>query len=90
MTENYFPMSLTFLDAENVTAAINQGIDSRLEAITQSVFTWANERGVMRLNCSVHLTDLPVLIRRLADSGDEDAELLADDIVTVAYGVEVF
>jgi len=75
-------MSLVGNDRSNAIKAVNQGIDSRLEGFTRSAFS---DNG-HRLNCEVHAEELPILVRRLADSGNEDAELLADDLVEVAFG----
>lgn len=76
-------MSFVGKDRKNVIEAVNQGIDSRLEGFTRSKFS---DNG-HRLTSEVHPEELQVLVRRLTESGDEDAELLADDIVTVAYEV---
>jgi len=74
-------MSFVGKDRKNVIEAVNQGIDSRLEGFTRSTFS---DNG-HRLTSEVHPDELQVLIRRLADSEDEDAALLAEDIVAVAY-----
>jgi len=79
-----FSTSCVGNDRRNVIKAVNQGIDSRLEGFTRSTFSDDGHR----LACDVHPDELQILVRRLADSGDEDAELLADDIVTVAYEME--
>jgi len=77
-----FSMKLSQVDAPLLVDAVNQGIDSRLEAFTHSTFEWG-EHG--RLHCEIHDDDMQVMIRRLLESGDENSELLADDIVHVEY-----
>ena len=68
--------------------AINQGIDARLEGFVASTFGW-QAYPTRRLLCAFEDSELPIFIRRLADSGDPEAEELADCIVYSAYGVEV-
>lgn len=77
-------MSFVGKDRKNVIEAVNQGIDSRLEGFTRSKFS---DNG-HRLNSEVHPEELQILIRRLTESGDDDAQFLADDIVTAAYEIE--
>jgi len=84
-----FNMSLTYNDAEVVRNAVNQGIDSRLEGFTRSQFQWSDDTGIPRLECQVDDSELQVLIRRLLESGDPDAEMLADNIIYVQYDYEV-
>ena len=50
-----------------IIAAVNQGIDSYLEAFTRSEF---NDNG----ECFVHPDELHILVRRLSESNDEEAE----------------
>lgn len=78
-------MSFVGKDRKNVIEAVNQGIDSRLEGFTRSKFS---DNG-HRLTSEVHPEELHILIRRLKESGDEDADLLADDIEQVAIEDEV-
>ena len=84
-----FNMSLVFDDYEIVERIVNLGIDSRLEGFTKSTFDWRIESGIQRLECKIDSSEMQVLIRRLLEDGSEDAEMLADDIVMVEYGVEI-
>lgn len=69
-------------EADALIAAVNQGIDSHLEAC------FIRERGDRfivssgRINCSISPESLPVVIRRLHE-GDEHAESLASTMLTV-------
>ena len=85
-----FDMSLIPEDAEMVEAAVNIGIDSRLEGFTKSKFAIQtnHEGALVRLDCQIHLSEMQILIRRLLESGDIHAEMLADDIVFVEYDCE--
>ena len=76
-----FNMVMVGQDRKNVAKAVNQGIDARLEGFTRSQF---DDDG-HRLHCQVDEAELPILVRRLADSGNDEAELLADDIVQVGF-----
>lgn len=73
-TEPY-PMELVGDDAVSVTNAINQGIDSHLEAVTASQFKAGHKLGL-----KIDPRTLHVLIRRLMESDDEKALLLASAI----------
>ena len=85
-----YRMSLVGEDRQQVIAAVNQGIDSHLEACfvpvrgdSFRVQTPAGIRGKIsgpRLECRVSPQSLPVLIRRLIESGDEASESLASSI----------
>ena len=86
-----YTMSVTSRsDIKAVMAAVNQGIDSHLEAC------YCPERGdkfeagqrkvgervvCLTLDCVVSSQSLPVLLRRLFESGNEDAERLASDML---------
>lgn len=63
-------------DFAATTAAINQGIDSHLEAVH---FTQC-EGSHGRVRITFEAQSVPVLVRRLLESGDEDSQLLASDI----------
>lgn len=85
-TEGY-QMQLTRSDAPVVEAAVNQGIDSHLEACfvpdRGDSYEWANVPGKneARLVCKVSPESLRVLARRLLesdDSGDEAGSLVSD------------
>jgi len=87
-----YTMSLTDRDAiQAVSEAVNQGIDSHLEAC------FCPERGdqyeggerkagkltiCRTLDCCVSVESFPVLLRRLFESGNEAASSLARDILT--------
>jgi hypothetical protein len=75
-----FPMDCAPSDAECVKAAVNQGIDSHLEAcfIPEQGDSYAAKGS--RLYCKVSPDSLPVLVRRLMESGNDEAESLAISI----------
>jgi hypothetical protein len=74
-----FPMQLPRgEDADAIVAAVNQGIDSHLEAITDSRFYWAGGR----LVCDVAPADMLVLLRRLGESDSDAAMSLRSSILT--------
>jgi hypothetical protein len=83
-------MSLAAEDRQKVIAAVNQGIDSHLEAcfvpFRGDSFRLETPQGIRgkisgpRLECTVSPQSLPVLVRRLMESDDESAESLASDI----------
>ena len=83
-------MSLVAEDRQRVIAAVNQGIDAYLEACyvpgrgdSFRLETPPGIRGIIsgpRLECKVSPKSLPVLVRRLMESGDEQAELLASSM----------
>jgi hypothetical protein len=91
-----YTMSLTS-EAQTVIDAVNQGIDSRLEACNCPDRGDLYEPGTreiggkvhtVTLECVVSPESLPVLIRRLAESCEEEAEMLASDMLT-SLGIEV-
>lgn len=85
-----YAMSLVSEDRQAVIAAVNQGIDAHLEACFVpargdrfQLQTPAGIRGRIsgpRLECRVSPQSLPVLIRRLLESGEDEAESLAASI----------
>ena len=83
-----YPMSLTGEDAQAVVKAVNQGIDSHLEAISnRSLFEWSTRAigtrgGTAALDCVVHPEEMPVLLRRLLEMEDEAAESLRSAILS--------
>lgn len=84
-TEPY-NMELVGEDRKAVTEAINQGIDAHLEAIMFSqphTDTLAH-----KLNLVIEPQTLHVLIRRLMESGNEEAESLASSICQT-IGIEL-
>ena len=86
-SDHFFELStlINSNDYNCVVSAVNQGIDSRLTGFTKSEFKVNNGR----LFCWIHTDELEILIRRLLELGNENAEMLADDIVSVQYGIEI-
>jgi hypothetical protein len=89
-----YPMDLVMTDAEVVKAAVNQGIDSHLEACfipaigDSYTVTEGGRFCERRLACKVSRESLPVLVRRLMESGNEHAESLASCICET-IGIEL-
>lgn len=87
-----YTMSLVGADARACQTAVNQGIDSHLEAC------FCPDRGdsfnvfpcgpVSRLECRLSPESLPVLVRRLLESEDEAGENLASGICET-LGIEL-
>jgi hypothetical protein len=85
-----YHMSLVAEDRQKVIAAVNQGIDAYLEACfvpgrgdSYRLQTPEGIRGKIsgpRLECKVSPKSLPVLVRRLMESEDEQAESLASSM----------
>ncbi|SRR5258706_14661828 len=85
-----YRMSLVREDHHAVIAAVNRGIDSHLEACFVPArgdrFRFRTPDGIRgrisgpRLECHISQQSLPVLVRRLIESGDEAAESLASSI----------
>lgn len=82
-SKGLYPMALTKTEAECVKAAVNKGIDSHLEACFMpdrgDSYVWNGHR----MECEVSPESLPVLVRRLMESGNEAAESLASCICEV-------
>lgn len=87
ITEPY-TMSLVSEDRAACISAVNQGIDSHLEAC------YVPDRGDRyndsgrRLSCTVSVDSLPILIRRLLESGDDAGMSLASGICDT-LGIEL-
>lgn len=84
--ENYH-MELAGNDICVVCDAVNQGIDSRLEACSirgKDTYDWAQYG---KLVCDVSPDSLPVLLRRLAESGKDEAVMLVSCILDT-LGIE--
>jgi hypothetical protein len=82
-----YEMSLVPEDAELVIKAVNQGIDSRLQAVTDSSFKWVRVNDLFpRLECTVSPNDLGVILRRLLEDGGEEEYLLAS---AIAYTLSI-
>jgi hypothetical protein len=68
-------------DIEMFKKVVNQGIDSHLEAFTKSRFSRGKgDVGEPRLILDFHVSELPLLVRRLNELGTEEAESWAQDI----------
>ena len=88
-----YPMSLVGEDAQAVIAAVNQGIDSHLEAITTDDSDFARgERRVgnkvltYTLECSVGICSMPILLRRLLEDFDAGYSLATAILSTLGLG----
>jgi hypothetical protein len=75
----YFTMEIKSQDEWRCIAkAVNQGIDARLEAITErSMLDHATGK------CAIHPEEIGCLIRRLKQDDDPDARQLGEDIEMV-------
>lgn len=62
---------------------INQGIDAHLEAFTQSKFL-EDTKNPARFNFFFHKSELPILLRRLKEFGQEEFIMWSNDIALVA------
>lgn len=78
-----YPMTLAGEDIQPVVNAVNQGIDSHLQALTDSTFTWTGRK----LACDVAPADMLVLLRRLYEDGSEAAWSLRSAILST-IGIE--
>ena len=83
-----YTMSLTYDDAKSVTDCVNQGIDAHLEACYIKERGDSYEQHGNRLECEVSRESLPVLVRRLLESEDENAHDLANSICET-IGIEL-
>lgn len=66
-------------DIELVVSVVNQGIDSHLQAVTESTFEPIWDYGPA-LKCEISWKDLSVILKRLLEHGSEEADMLAGDI----------
>jgi hypothetical protein len=82
----HYTMSLTGDDILLVVDAVNQGIDAHLTACNCPArgdsYQHAKRTFVPTLECKVSAESLPVLLRRLEDSDNEDAWNLRSDILS--------
>ncbi len=81
-TETDFPMELVGADAEVATEAINQGIDSHLEAVSFTQFP--GRHGKLGINVQ-GADSLHTFVRRLSEmhgDGNDEAGDLASGILT--------
>ncbi len=76
-----YTMSLVGEASEEATRAVNQGIDSHLEACFCPDRGDSYKQSGHRLECVVSIESLPVLLRRLFESETEEGESLASDIL---------
>ena len=82
LKKNY-KMELSRSDAQIITEIVNQGIDSHLEAVTNSTFEW--EEG--KLHCDISPHSMATIIRRLGERTDDEALMLRTDIL-FTLGIE--
>lgn len=76
-----YPMTLRSHDERNaIVHAVNQGIDSHLEACYVPARGDRYDNGGRGMECLVSAESLPVLVRRLLEDGDEHAMSLASAI----------
>lgn len=75
-----YPMELVGNDALVMKHMIDMGIDSHLEAFTESKF---RETAGGRLICDVSPKDMLVLLRRLNEDDADEAMYLRRDILSV-------
>ena len=81
-TPGGYPMHIKNQNEWSVIAnVVNQGIDSYLEGFTRSTFD--NQTG----KCLIHPEEMTTFLRRLSDSGDEEAWILRTDILST-LGIE--
>lgn len=79
-------------DFEVFVAAVNRGIDSHLEAFTESNFSARYGRHYLNF----HYDEIPLLLRRLTELGETDgpqadiANQWAGDIVETHYEVKCY
>jgi len=76
-----YAMDLMGIAALAVRDAVNQGIDSHLEACFMPDRGDRYDMEGGRLVCEVSAESMPVLLRRLQEKGHEDDEMLARDIL---------
>ena len=96
MDHSPYPMELVGEDEQALVNAVNQGIDSRLEACNcpsrgdkfEHVHTFLGGTNgakkiilVTKLHCTLSTESLPTLLRRLMESEDEHGENLATAIL---------
>lgn len=81
MNNELFTMSIPGPEKHQIRTAVNQGIDGHLEAcfVPSRGDIYDVKQGV--LHCTVSVESLPVLLRRLFESEDQEAGLLASDIL---------
>jgi len=60
-----------------IAEAVNEGIDGYLEAFCKSTFDHTTGK------CEIHPEEMHILLRRLAESDEEEAYLLREAIISV-------
>lgn len=77
-TDEFFPITtpLGSEDDKLFVSIVNQGIDSHLEGFTKSKFSQQGGRRIFNF----HVSELPILLRRLEELGTEEALSWKDDI----------
>ena len=75
-------------DHKLFTDVVNMGIDSRLTGFTKSKFHYG-DLGT-RLYLDFDMSEIEILLRRLSDIEDEDAESWLSDIIYSIYNVETY
>ena len=81
-----FRMQLVAETADVVAKAIDQGIDPRLEAITfldGPAWRDTHRLGFQKLCLTLDLPGLLVLLRRLSEMDDDEADRLREDILSI-------
>lgn len=66
-------------DASLFETVVNVGIDSHLEAFTKSKFSFKDTAVGLRLVCQFHISELPLLVRRLTELSAELSEQDGDE-----------
>jgi hypothetical protein len=73
-----YHISAVLPDATLIKKIVNIGIDSCLEAMTESKFDWTGSR----LECYISHKDMLVFLRRLYENGSEEAWSWRSDILS--------
>ena len=76
MIKNFITCRVGSEDFKLFSSIIDQGIDSHLEGFTESKFVIEDGR----LKMSMSKNDIKILVRRLRELDDENADQWADDI----------
>lgn len=82
-----YEMDLVDSDRALVTKVVNRGIDAYLQAITQSTFELYDDKfSGTRLKCTIRGKDMGVLLRRLLELEEKQADLLAQ---AIAFTIDI-
>lgn len=82
MKNSPYKMNLTSKDFTHFAEAVNQGIDSRLQACFSPDRGDKFQQVSNKARITISVESLPVLIRRLLESEKEEANLLGESILT--------